>query len=152
MSETAEYVWSVHPARERPGAAGAAVLLIFALAWCCYLFGQHEGWALLAVVVLCLSLARFFFPSHYRISGDSVSADVPLAARRTLSWAEVRRVRIGATAAWVSPYRQASFRDSRRGVHLLFGRHAGAVRERLQAVAGDLVIEDDAGRKNAPRG
>lgn len=131
--DTAEKLsWRAHPARERPLAAVACVVVIAALAGAVYGATESEAWALAAAVVLCLSMGRFFFPSRYEITAEGIEAWMPLFVHRRLRWGEVRRVEVGHWAAWVSPYTRRQWREARRGVHLLFGRKGGAVVERLR--------------------
>lgn len=126
------YRWRVHPAVERPAAAAAALFLIVALSVAVFVSTDSSLWAVFAAVVLVLSLARFFFASDYEVTAMQIEARLPFGTRR-LTWSELRRVEIGAHAAWLSAYRGRSWRDGRRGVHVLFGTHRAAALAALRA-------------------
>ncbi len=134
-----EFTWTVHPARERPFAAVGAITIIVLFAGATYVFSQRESWALFVTVVFCLAMNRFFFPTVYRFTADDVAARFPLFGRRTLRWDEARRVDLGSHAAWISPYRRPGWREHRRGVHILFGRHRKRVLEELRLRAPDAM-------------
>ncbi len=72
--EPAALVWSVWPARQKPFAAAACVLLILGVSWYGYVGFGHVGYSIVALVVLTGSLAFFFFPSTYTLDAEGVSA------------------------------------------------------------------------------
>jgi hypothetical protein len=75
---------------------------------------------------MCLALHAFFFATSYRIDERGITS-VSLMGRRRLNWADVQRADIGRDGAWVSPHRRRTWRESRRGVHILYGRNRGEV-------------------------
>jgi hypothetical protein len=126
------FAWQAHPARERPLTAAAACAVVFALALAVYALSEAAVWAVFAVLVLCLSLNRFFFATKYEVDADGITAAMPLATRR-LRWCEIRRAELGSRAAWLSPLPRRSWREARRGIHVLFGTHRAQVLTRLRA-------------------
>ena len=130
-----KFNWQAHPARERPLAAVACVLIIVVFSGATFVATGSEGWALLTTLVLCLAMSSFFFPTRYEMSGSGIDAWMPLFRHRHLGWDEVQRIEVGRLAAWVSPYRRRTWREQRRGVHVLFGRHRQHVLERLRREA-----------------
>lgn len=133
-TEHGAFCWEAHPARERPLAAVTAILVILAFSLAVYLFSESAIWAVVAAVVLCLAQSRFFFATRYTIDADLIRARYLFSARE-LRWDEVRRVDVGALAAWISPYKRRSWRESRRGVHVLFGKRREEVLRRVEAAA-----------------
>jgi hypothetical protein len=136
---TTEFQWTVHPARERPVAAVGAAAIIALFAGATYVFSERESWALFVTGVFCLAMNRFFFPTVYRFTADGVAARFPLLRTRTLSWSEARRIDLGSHAAWISPCRRRSWREHRRGVHILFGRRRERVLRELGIRAPDAM-------------
>ncbi len=78
------------------------------------------GAAALAVVLLVLSLRRFFFPTRFAVDADGVIADSLFGAQR-LAWSEVRRLAVDRHGAYLSTRSRPSRLDAFRGMHLLFG-------------------------------
>ncbi len=119
-----EFSWQAHPAVERTGRAllGAVIVLgIVASIWVSF---QSVGWCILAVVVLVLSLNRFYFSSRFDIDAEGITARFPLGTRRCL-WADVRRFVTDQNGGFLS--------TRRRGMHVLFGRERKAVVQHIQA-------------------
>lgn len=133
------FCWTVHPARERPLATLAALAVIVAFGAAVFAFAESRVWGVAATAALILALNRFFFPSEFAIGPDGVRARLPLLRTRALSWAEVRRVEAGSRAVWLSTYPRRHWREYRRGVHVLFGRHGPEVMERLRHYAADVM-------------
>lgn len=125
-AERSSFSWTAHPARERPAAAVVACLVIMALAAGVQQTTEHTGWGILAALVLCLSLQRFFFATSYEIDDEGVAAS-SLMGRRSIAWRAVRRIERGSRGAWISPYRTRRRWEGRRGVHILYGSQRDAV-------------------------
>ncbi|MEN6344682.1 MAG: hypothetical protein ABFE16_05205 [Armatimonadia bacterium] len=71
--EPSSLVWSVWPARQKPFAAAACVLLILGVSWYGYVGFGHLSYSIVALVVLTGSLAFFFFPSTYTLDAEGIS-------------------------------------------------------------------------------
>ncbi len=127
-----EFTWRAHPAAERTGRAllGTAVVLgISAAIWASF---QSAGWSVFSVVVLGLSLNRFYFRSRFDIDAEGITARFPLGTRRFL-WADVRRFVTDENGGFLSTRSGRSWFDAGRGMHILFGRQRTAVVEHIQA-------------------
>ncbi len=142
--------WTAHPARQRPLAAAAAIVVIVALAALVADLGGHPAWGVFAAVVLCLSLHRFFFASSYRIGPEGVHART-LAGTRSLPWDQIRRVELGTRAAWCSSFARRHVMDFRRGVLLLFGPDSKTAVAALRHYAGPRLAESRGATKRSRR-
>jgi len=131
---TAPLAWRAHPARHRPGAAGLAGLAVAAVALASAAMGG-VFWGLVALIVLPLSLSRFFFPSRFLIDSDGVTATYLLGTGR-LAWPEIRRFCYDRHGLYLSTRSRRSRLDAYRGLHLLFGAHREEVLRRVRAAVG----------------
>lgn len=75
--------------------------------------------AALAAVILMVSVAPFWLPTHYRLDDDGVEARRLWTTKRR-SWTDLRRAQIGPGAALVSPFARPTWMDRHRGVMLYF--------------------------------
>ena len=114
--------WRVHPARERPLAACAAIGVIAAMGWLAADLMQHAGWGFFAAIVLLVALQRFFLPSEYRVDAEGITARLPWRTQRC-RWVAVRRFEHGERGGFLSSRARASALDAFRGMPLLFDRH-----------------------------
>lgn len=126
------FTWRAHPAWERPLAGLAAGVCVFALALSVYSFSGTTAWAVVSAVVLSLSLSRFFFATHYEVDADAITMRASFGRRR-LVWSEIRRAEFGPRGAWLSPLGRRSWREARRGIHVLFGARREEVLAQLRA-------------------
>jgi hypothetical protein len=121
-----ELTWSAHPARERIREAVFAVVVILTVSTVMYLSFQSIWWGLLAVLVLIVSLNRFFFPSRFKIDPRGITAHYPLRTQ-FYGWKDVRRFRHDRNGGYLSTRYVDSRFDAYRGMHLLFGNQKEAV-------------------------
>ncbi|MEE9167423.1 MAG: hypothetical protein V3U24_08200 [Candidatus Neomarinimicrobiota bacterium] len=128
-SET--FIWSVHPARERVGAAVGASGAILVMAFLIYFSFQNVLWSCLACVVMLLALNRFYFPSRFIINNEGITARYLFATQR-YRWREVRRFLNDDRGAYLSSRVRPSRLDVYRGMNILFGRHREAVVETIR--------------------
>ena len=124
-------VWRVHPARERPVAFCAALVVVGAFAWLSAELMEAWGWAVLGVAVPLAMLQRFFFPSHYRVDESGVEARHALSIIQ-LPWTQVRRFVHDSSGGYVSSRSRPSALDSLRGIHLLFAGNADQAAARIR--------------------
>lgn len=113
--------WRAHPARERLTATAGAVTLILMLGIGSSIVAGTMIAGLAAVLLLVLSLRRYFFPSEYEIDGDGVTARYALGSVRQ-AWPEVRRCVADDRGVFISRRVRASRLDAYTGCHLLPGR------------------------------
>jgi len=131
--------WRACPARQRPAAALLAGLAIAAVALACAALGG-VFWGILAVVVLLVSLNRFFFPSRFVIDSEGVTATYLLGTQR-FAWSEIRRFSCDRHGLYLSTRSRRSRLDAYRGLHLLFG---GRREEVLCRIRASLAPKGDA--------
>ncbi len=129
---TVEFTWRAHPAAERTGSALLGAGIVLAIAGAIWVSFQSVGWSVFAVVVLGLSLNRFYFRSRFDLDAEGITARFPLGTRRFL-WADVRRFVADEYGGLLSTRSGRSRFEAGRGMHVLFGRERTTVMEHIQA-------------------
>lgn len=112
--------WSCHPFRKRPLVSVLVTLfVIIAVAYVYYSF-DSLGFALLTFIVFSLSLARYYFPTHYRLSEKGVTIKTPT---QTISkqWSEYRSFYPDKNGVLLSPFAEPSRLENFRGIYLMYG-------------------------------
>lgn len=94
-------------------------IIIAALAITAGLTTGSIGWAAFTVVVLFLSVCRFYLPTRYRFDEEGVSASHAIAPRR-VSWSAVRRVGFDERGGFLGRRARRAWLDGFTGLHLLF--------------------------------
>ena len=132
MDSTKEiFSWRVHPFRERFRAACFAVSVLAAIAWLAAELMQSLWWAVIAFLFLAISLNRFFLPSEFQIDDEGVTVRSFFKISR-LRWLQIRRFLHDKHGGFLSTRSKASFFDSFRGIHLLFGENREAVVDHIR--------------------
>jgi hypothetical protein len=109
--------WSVDPWRTNPRAATAGLVATLALAVLALrLAGSWVTGVLLAIACL-LVLNPAFAPTRFRVDAEGVARRRGLAWERR-AWRDLRRAAVVSGGVLVTPFAQASFRDSFRGLVL----------------------------------
>lgn len=111
--------WTSHPAKRRPQDVFLLGGVVMLSAWAVLVTLGSPLLAGLAVVILLVSVAPFWLPTHYQIDDEGVEARRLWTTRRR-SWADLRRAQIGPGAALVSPFARPTWMDRHRGVLLYF--------------------------------
>lgn len=105
--------------REDPVRSAAVIGFLAVVVWAiASSFGRE--WIVASTIILLLFLARFFFPTHYRLGPESVSAR-GLISRKKRHWSGLKRYYVGKRGVHLSPYTQPSRLESFRGIYLPFG-------------------------------
>ena len=126
--------WSCHPLKTRPLVSVAVTLfVIFAVVYVYYSF-ESVGFAVLTFIVFSLSLARYYFPTHYRLSEKGVTIKTPT---QTISkqWSEYRSFYPDKNGVLLSPFAEPSRLENFRGVYLMYGGN----REKIISYIGKYI-------------
>ena len=87
-----------------------------------------------AMVVLLLSLNRFFLPSSFAIDEDGITAAWPLKRQR-LVWIDLHGFAHDADGGYLSKAARPSKWDAmlrNNGMHVLFGTHGASIADRIR--------------------
>jgi hypothetical protein len=124
------YEWTAHPARRRPQDLMLFITILLFSSYAVLVGFESAFLAVLAIVILTISVAPFLAPTRYRIDGAGVS-EARLGRKRFRAWADLRRLQIGKGAALVTPFARPSWMDRYRGILLYLD---GADRDRVVAM------------------
>lgn len=132
----ASLTWTAWPARERPLAAavlvGGAVVLGVLVAK-----GTQDGvLGVAAPLVVLASLSSFLFPTHYRLTDESVEVR-SIGMVRVRPWSEMKRMTVDRTGVFLSPFAGRHWLEAYRGMRLLFETERGGARREKGAAAAE---------------
>ncbi len=119
--------WTAHPARDRVWRAALGGVVIAFAVFTIYGFSISTGatpqeaviWAVLTLIVLFLSLNRFFLPSRFVIDQTGITARYPMRRVR-FQWQDIRRWCVDSWGGFLSTRSRSSILDSFHGMHLWF--------------------------------
>lgn len=135
-----EMGWTAHPARRQPEQIALIASIVLVTAWVVLVTLESAWLALLAAVILVVSVAQFLFPTRYRLSDAGVH-ERGLLREKFRAWRDLRRIQVGPGAVLVSPFARASWMDRYRGILLYLD---GADRDVVIAALRDRIPGADA--------
>lgn len=133
--EGAVLEWTCHPMKRKPLAAAIASLLIVVIAVLVYLATESRMFTVLALVILLLSLAKFYFPTRYRLSDRRIIVKTTTHTL-TKEWPMYRSCWPDRNGILLSPFAEQSRLENFRGLFLLFDNNADEVTAFIKARIG----------------
>lgn len=132
QSAQQEFRWTVHPARQSPGAALAAAGAIVVLAAAAAGLMESVWWGVLSLVLVVLPLHRFFLPNWFVLDEAGATAGTVLRCHR-IRWGEVRRFDAGSAGVLLSSRLRPAVITGGSSVILLFRDNAAEVVARIES-------------------
>lgn len=127
QDEGADLEWSCHKAKQRP--IQAALVSALNLTFGIIVYYATEGSAVfagLALVILFLSLSRFYLPIRYRLTDRRIMIKT-MTQTLYKDWSIYRSCYQDKNGVLLSPFIEPSRLENFRGVYLLFNDNAPAV-------------------------
>lgn len=118
--------WVSHPVKRRPWVSVAVSVFIVA---CCAITFVSTGstwFAGLALAILTGSLAKFYFPTRYRLSSKGVTIKTTTQTL-TKEWKLYRSCYPDRNGILLSPFEEPSRLENFRGLYLIFNNNADDV-------------------------
>lgn len=126
--------WTVHPVKRRPLVSVAVSMFVILVAVCVYTWMESHWFTILALLIMLGSLAKFYFPTHYKLTDRGVTVKT---TTQTLvkEWKLYRSCYPDKKGILLSPFVQPSRLENFRGLYIMFEGNKDAVtafvRERI---------------------
>ncbi|MEW5797286.1 MAG: hypothetical protein AB1772_13140 [Candidatus Zixiibacteriota bacterium] len=126
--------WTVHPVKRQPLVSAAVTLFVVLVAVFVYSWMQSHWFTILALVIMLGSLAKFYFPTQYKLTDRAVTVK---STTQTLvkEWKLYRNCYPDKKGILLSPFVTPSRLENFRGLYLMFEGNAeqvtSFVRERI---------------------
>ena len=112
--------------------AGLVIIVVIGIAYALALLTGHLIWTLFYFLIFLVSLHRYFFPTHYRLTPDYLEVGRPWRNYR-LDISQFRSFTETKTGIQLNRMGHDSFIDRLRGVYILTGKKHDAVVGQLKA-------------------
>jgi hypothetical protein len=111
--------WRCHPAKRRPLVSIAVSLFVIVVAMSVFYSTDSRAFTVLALVVMLASLAKFYFPTSYQLSDETVTIKTTTT---TISkpWSQYRSFYPDKNGILLSPFAEPSRLENFRGLYLMF--------------------------------
>jgi hypothetical protein len=111
--------WTVHPMKRKPMVSAAVTVFVILIALVVFSWMQSLWFMILALVVMLGSLAKFYFPTSYKLSGRGVTVKT---TTQTLfkDWSIYRSCYPDKKGILLSPFVEPSRLENFRGLYVMF--------------------------------
>ena len=132
--------WRCHPAARRPWVTAAVTVFLLLLSAIVFFITDSKVFCFLALVVLFASLAKFYFPTGYRMTDKGVRVKTSM---QTLDkdWGMYRSYYPDKNGVLLSPFVRRSRLENFRGMYVMFSDN----RDEVLAFVREHIKTDDAG-------
>ncbi|MDD3731279.1 MAG: hypothetical protein PHU88_02770 [candidate division Zixibacteria bacterium] len=138
--------WRCHPVKRRPWVSLAVTLFVLLISFLVFYATGSRAFTVLALVILMASLAKFYFPTEYRLSDKNIKIKT---TTQTLvkDWAMYRSFYPDKNGILLSPFARPSRLENFRGLYIMFENNrdevTAFVKERLGRTASPALKSDD---------
>lgn len=129
--------WVVHPVTRRPWVSAAVTAFVVAVVVLVRITTESPAFAVLALVIMAASLAKFYFPTRYKLDDKGVTVKTTTQTL-TKEWKLYRSCYPDKNGILLSPFAEPSRLENFRGLYIMFQGNGDEVtafcRERIAAV------------------
>ncbi|MBI5266563.1 MAG: hypothetical protein HY851_04940 [candidate division Zixibacteria bacterium] len=118
--------WVVHPVRRRPWVSVAVSLFVVCVIGLVRFSTDSQAFAVLTAIIMVASLAKFYFPTRYRIDDAGVTVKTTTQTLKK-EWSLYRSCYPDKNGILLSPFAEPSRLENFRGLYLMYDKNAEAV-------------------------
>jgi len=126
--------WTTHPVKRRPLVSILVTVFVLLVSLIVYYTTMSKMFGVLALIVMFASLAKFYFPTTYRLSDDRITIKT-MTQTLHKDWAIYRSCYTDKNGILLSPFVRPSRLENFRGIYLMFSGNRDEViqfvRERI---------------------
>lgn len=111
--------WTAHPVKRRPLISAAVTIFVVMVVVVVYYTTMSRTFAILAMVVLLASLAKFYFPTTYIMDAEGLTIG-STSQKIKKEWSQFRSCYPDKNGILLSPFPSPSRLESFRGVFVMF--------------------------------
>lgn len=127
--------WTSHPAKRRPWVTVLVLFFILVVSLLVFLATESKWFTFFALLVLFASLAKYFFPTRYRMDNKGITIKTTTQTLHK-TWSQYRSYYADKNGILLSPFPEPSRLENFRGLFVLFGGNRDEVTAFVQARMG----------------
>lgn len=141
--------WRCHPAKRRLSVSFAVSLFVIIVAMAVFYSTDSRAFTVLALVVMLGSLAKFYFPTSYKLTAETVNIKTTTTTI-SKAWSQYRSFYPDKNGVLLSPFAEPSRLENFRGLYLMFSNNRDEVIAFVQAHIGQVSkLDASSGEKQA---
>ncbi|MEW5993312.1 MAG: hypothetical protein AB1744_02820 [Candidatus Zixiibacteriota bacterium] len=138
--------WTCHPVKRRPWVSVLVSMFIIVVVVVVYYTTMSKAFAVLAMVIMLASLAKFYFPTGYRLTPDGITVKTTTQTLHK-QWSLYRSCYPDKNGILLSPFARPSRLESFRGIYVMFSGN----RDEVTAYVEEHIGKSSNGAGHDPR-
>ncbi|MFQ6008506.1 MAG: hypothetical protein ACE5K8_06075, partial [Candidatus Zixiibacteriota bacterium] len=114
--------WTAHPVKRKPLVSVLVTFFIILVVVIVYYTMNSKTFAILAMVIMFVSLAKFYFPTTYRLTRDRITIKT-MTQTLHKDWSIYRSCYPDKNGILLSPFVRPSRLENFRGIYLIFSNN-----------------------------
>ena len=127
--------WTTHPVKRRPFISILVTIFVFVVSMIVYYTTMSKMLGVLAMVIMFASLAKFYFPTTYRLTHDRITIKT-MSQTLHKDWSTYRSCYPDKNGILLSPFVRPSRLENFRGIYLMFANNRDEVTNFVNAHIG----------------
>lgn len=127
--------WTAHPVKRKPLVSVLVTFFIILVVVIVYYTMNSKTFAILAMVIMFVSLAKFYFPTTYRLTRDRITIKT-MTQTLHKDWSIYRSCYPDKNGILLSPFVRPSRLENFRGIYLIFSNNRDEVINFVKAHIG----------------
>ncbi len=133
--------WTCHPVKRRPLISILVTLFLFVVIAVVYATTDSRAFGFLAAIVMFASLAKFYFPTSYRLTADEITIKTTTQTLHK-QWSAYRSCYPDKNGILLSPFVRPSRLENFRGIYLMFAGNRDEVIKFVKEQIGRKTADD----------
>ena len=138
--------WKCHPATRKPWVTLSVSVFVLVISMLVFAATDSKGFSFLALLVMFASLAKFYFPTKYRMTDEKISIKT---STQTLhkNWEIYRSFYPDKKGVLLSPFARPTRMENFRGLYIMFANNREEVINFVKAHIVSNPLEETEGDK-----
>ncbi len=133
--------WTCHPMRRRPWVTVAVTLFIIVMGMVVYLATFSNAFTVLTLVILYASLAKFYFPTRYKMSEKGIQIKT-MTQTLVKKWSMYRSFYPDKNGVLLSPFTRPTRLENFRGLYVMYDKNRDEIVEYVRRHVGQKAAKD----------
>ncbi len=130
--ETNVLEWRCHPAARKPWVTIGVSAFVLLISMLVFAATDSKGFSFLALLVMFASLAKYYFPTRYRMTDEEISIKTTTQTLHK-EWKMFRSFYPDKNGVLLSPFVRPTRMENFRGLYVMFSRNRDEVIEFVRA-------------------
>jgi len=139
--------WKCHPATRKPWVTIGVSIFILVISMLVFASTDSKGFSFIALLIMFASLAKFYFPTKYRLTDEKVSIKTTTQTLHK-EWSIYRSFYPDKNGVLLSPFVRPTRMENFRGVYIMFSNNRDEVIKYVEShIVSDTTEETESEEK-----